>query len=92
MCVCVCVCVCLRETQALLPNSPGAMNEYNCYRFANSAEANAFCKAVLAGKMLKDSSRRMGAIIMSRYSRLLCHTSSAGMTKTSADGEKAAQV
>ena len=66
----------------------------NCYRFANSAEANGPCKAVLAGKMLKGSSRRMGAIIiMSRHSRLLmCHTSSAGMMKTAADGEKAAQV
>ena len=29
---------------------------------------------------------------LSRHSRLLCHTLSAGMTKTAADGEKAAQV
>ena len=43
----------------------------NCYRFANSAEANGACEAVLAGLMRKGSSLRMGAVGMSRHRKLL---------------------
>ena len=60
----MCICLCILSYIYTVLRCPTATPLHNCYRFANSAEANGPCKAVLAGKMLKGSSRRMGAIII----------------------------